>query len=479
MSDVSGHLDRLADLVHRRPQLGEEHRVARGVLADGIGGQVGVDGPRERVGHDERRRRQVVHPHVGVDAPLEVPVAREHRGHGQVALPDGVADAFEQRAGVADARRAAVADEVEAERLQWLHEAGPLEVVDHDARPRRERGLDPGLRAQAPLDRLLGHQPGGDEHLGVRRVGTARDRRNDHITVGDLVVRRRCGLGGRRTRGALERDPVRVAGGAQRHAVLGAGGAGQRRLHVAQVQADVRGVHRLGSARVVPEALGLGVRLHQCEVLLVAPGEAQVVEGHLVDGEHGAGGAVLGAHVADGGPGLEGQGGDAGAVALDEGADHAVIAQQLGHRQHHVGRRDAGLRLSGDPEPDDRGQEHGERLAQHRSLRLDTAHPPAQHAEPVDHRRVRVGPHEGVAEGAPVSVAKARRDRYSRFTWWQMPMPGVQAGSHGRHPGPSATAGSAPCCASTQWRRCGRRDWSPERSTMTEWSIRARRRRAG
>ena len=61
-----------------------------------------------------------------------------------------------------------------------------------------------------------------------------------------------------------------------------------------------------------------------------------------------------------------------------------------------------GFGLSGDPEPDDRGQEHGERLAQHGSLGLDAAHPPAQHAEPVDHRRVRIGPDEGVAEGAPV-----------------------------------------------------------------------------
>ena len=59
-------------------------------------------------------------PHVGVDAALEVAVARQHRGDGQVALVHGVGHPVEQRARVADAGRAAVADEVEAELLERL-----------------------------------------------------------------------------------------------------------------------------------------------------------------------------------------------------------------------------------------------------------------------------------------------------------------------------------------------------------------------
>ena len=73
----------------------------------------------------------------------------------------------------------------------------------------------------------------------------------------------------------------------------------------------------------------------------------------------------------------------------------------------------------------------------------------------------------------PSSVAKTSRDRYSRLTWWQMPMPGRhEPGSRRRRPGPSAAAGSAPCCARTRCRRwCRRPTASPERSTMTEWSM--------
>ena len=48
--------------------------------------------PGERVGHDERRRGEVVGLHLGVDAPLEVAVAGEHRGDHQVALADAPGD---------------------------------------------------------------------------------------------------------------------------------------------------------------------------------------------------------------------------------------------------------------------------------------------------------------------------------------------------------------------------------------------------
>ena len=48
------------------------------------------------------------------------------------------------------------------------------------------------------------------------------------------------------------------------------------------------------------------------------------------------------------------------------------------------------------PEDDRLRQEH--RLAEHRGLGLDAADPPAEHAEPVDHRGVRVGADERVGE---------------------------------------------------------------------------------
>ncbi len=201
---------------------------------------------------------------------------------------------------------------------------------------------------------------------------------------------------------AVERDAVGVAGDRECDPVLGPCRAGQRGLHGAQVEADVLGVDGLGGIRVVPQPLGLGIALDQREMLVVAPREAQVVDRHLVDREHGARGAVLGAHVADGRPRLQREGGDTGPVALDERTHNAVIAQQLGDGQHDIGRRDAGLGLPRNPQPHHRWQQHGQRLPEHGRLGLNAADAPTEHAQPVDHDGVRVRADQRVAEGAPV-----------------------------------------------------------------------------
>ena len=91
------------------------------------------------------------------------------------------------------------------------------------------------------------------------------------------------------------------------------------------------------------------------------------------------------------------------AVELDELADHAVLAQHLGDGEHDVGRGHARLDLAGQLEADDARDQHGDRLAQHRGLGLDTADAPAQHAEAVDHRGVRVGADTGVGVGLAVA----------------------------------------------------------------------------
>ncbi len=51
-------------------------------------------------------------------------------------------------------------------------------------------------------------------------------------------------------------------------------------------------------------------------------------------------------------------------------------------------------------------QQHRDRLAEHRGLGLDAAHSPTEHAEAVDHRRVRVGADERVGIREAVAVAE-------------------------------------------------------------------------
>ena len=141
------------------------------------------------------------------------------------------------------------------------------------------------------------------------------------------------------------------------------------------------------------------------------PVRREVVERDLVDREEAARRAVLRRHVPERRAVGERQA-TASPVAevLDELADDAGLAQDLGHRQHEVGGGRAFAQRAAQPEADDLRHEHRERLAEHRRLGLDPADAPAEHAEPVDHRRVRVGPDQRVRERDAVAVLDDARE---------------------------------------------------------------------
>ena len=122
--------DRLRDLGGLGPDVLEVDRLAVAPLAERLVVEIDIHRPGERVGDAQRRRREVVHLHVGVDPALEVAVAREDRDDRQILGAHDVGDLLRQRAAVPDAGRAAVADEVEAEVIQILGQAGPVEVFE-------------------------------------------------------------------------------------------------------------------------------------------------------------------------------------------------------------------------------------------------------------------------------------------------------------------------------------------------------------
>ena len=242
--------------------------------------------------------------------------------------------------------------------------------------------IDRGLRAVLHGD--IGRRGRPAAVPGGHRVGRGE-------RVAEAVVQARRGDVG------AERIAERVLRVGQRHPVLRPLRAGQRRDDGAQVEHEFLGVAGFGGgARLVPEALLLGVGLDQRDVRFGAAGEPQVGQRLGVDREDRAGGAELGAHVADRGPVRQRHGRHAIAVELDELADHAVPAQLLGDGEHEIGGGGTGGHLAGQPEPDDLRDQHRHRLAEHGCLGLDAADAPAQDAEAVLHGRVRVGAEAGV-----------------------------------------------------------------------------------
>ncbi len=93
-----------------------------------------------------------------------------------------------QWAGVADAGGAAVADDLEAERVEVGHEAGFDVVVGDDAGAGGEGGFDPGRGAEALLDGFFGEQAGGHHDVGVGGVGAGGDGGDDDGAVVEVGV---------------------------------------------------------------------------------------------------------------------------------------------------------------------------------------------------------------------------------------------------------------------------------------------------
>ena len=94
---------RCAHLGVRRPHVLQEDRLPVAPRAEGLGREIHVDAPRERVRDDERRRREIGRAHLRMDAPLEVAVPREHGGDDEIVILDRAADGVGKRAGVTDA----------------------------------------------------------------------------------------------------------------------------------------------------------------------------------------------------------------------------------------------------------------------------------------------------------------------------------------------------------------------------------------
>jgi hypothetical protein len=189
----------------------------------------------------------------------------------------------------------------------------------------------------------------------------------------------------------------------ERDAILGPLRAGDRRHDRREIKLDLLGVFRFGS-RVVPQALRSGVGLDEGNLFGRPAGQLEVPHGLLIDREDRDGRAVLRAHVADRRPVGQRDSRHPGAVELHELPDHAVLPEHLGDGQHQVGGRGTFRHLAVELEADHLRDEHRDGLAQHRRLGLDAPDSPAEDAQPVDHRGVRIGADEGVGVGDPLAV---------------------------------------------------------------------------
>lgn len=249
-------------------------------------------------------------------------------------------------------------------------------------RARCQRRLHPRLAQQATLVGLARQQAGSDHVARVGGVGAAGDGGDDHRAIGHQAL----GLFG------LARFQLGFVGDAalgqlgHRQAAVRIARPGHVAHHAGQVEVQHALVLR-GGQRVGPQAGTARVVLHQRHLRLFAAGQAQIVEGLLIDVEHRCSGTVFRAHVGDGGAVTNGQCRGTLAEEFKVRTDHAFLAQELGQRQHHVGGSNARLRPAAQLDADDVRQAHPRGAAEHHVLRFQAAHTNGNYAQRV-HVRV-------------------------------------------------------------------------------------------
>ena len=240
----------------RRPDVLQEHRLAAWRGPDRLGDHVGPDRALERISHDQRRRGEIIGAAIGRDAAFEIAVAGKHADRDQVLVIDRLADRLGERAGIADAGRAAIADKVEAKRVEIVGKPAGLEIIGDHLAAGRKAGLDPRLGHQALLARLARNEAGGDQHRRVGGVGATGDRGDHDVAVADVIIL----AFDRDARvvvlliGLLELGVELVVDLAQQHLVLRPLGAGKRRLDRRHVEFERVGEHGLG--RIAHRATG-------------------------------------------------------------------------------------------------------------------------------------------------------------------------------------------------------------------------------
>ncbi len=143
----------------------------------------------------------------------------------------------------------------------------------------------------------------------------------------------------------------------------------------------------------------LGIFLHQRDAVGFARRILQIAHGFRIDREEAAGRTIFRRHIGDGGAVLQRHVVEAGPVEFDEFADHALLAQHLRDGEHQIGGGDAFAQFACQLEADDFGNQHGDRLAQHRRFRFDAANAPAEHGQTIDHGGVAVGADQRIGEG--------------------------------------------------------------------------------
>ena len=385
------------DLFISWPDVFQGNRVALLVIPQHILFDIEADGTGNRVGHYQRRRGQKGLLGIGVNTPVKIAVTREHGGSVKITLDHLFLDHRVQRARHTVTGSTGKGDHIKTQLLQLRQQAGLLQIHFHRLGAGCQRTLDPGLAQQTQAIGITRQQTGTNNIARIGGVGAAGNSGDNYRAIGHQTLFAIPVLGDTTTA---------QLGHRQQRVRIGWSG------HVAGNRGQVKAQHALIIdllQRIRPEAGLFRILFDQRDLLVFSAGQLEVFDGLVVDKEHTRAGAVFGRHVGDGRAIAQRQAIGTLTKELQISTHHALAAQKFGQRQHQVGTGNARLQLAAQLDPDNFGQTHHRRIAEHYVLGFQSTHTNGDDAQRINHGRVAIGTHTGIRKGNAITHLHHRR----------------------------------------------------------------------
>ena len=385
--------NRITDLILSGPDIPQKHRIAIPIQPYRLRSQIQIHPPRQRISHNQRRRRQIIRLHMRMHATFKIAIATQHRRSDQILLVNRGNHRIGQRPAISDTRRTAITHRVKTQLLQIRRQTRLIEIIRHHARTRRQTRLHMCVNLQPLFHRLLRQQAGSHHHRGIARIGTTRNRRNHHRPVPELAIRPLLSLIIIQSKTTIahrcaQRAFKRILHLLQRNAILRAFWTRQARLHRTQIQFKRIRKPRLGRIIRSEQSLFFCVPLNHIHLFRRATRARQITQRLIIHREKPHRRPVFRRHICNRRAIRQPNTRQPRTVKLDKLIYHALLAQHLNHRQCQIRRRRTLGQLPIQLEPDNLGRQHINRLPQHHRLCLNTPHPPAHHTQAIDHRRM-------------------------------------------------------------------------------------------
>ncbi len=409
--------DCLTDFRASRPNIFQVNRFVIRIIADRIVLQIDIYRAGQCISYDKRWRSEIVSFNLSVNAAFKVTVTGKNSRDRHIIVRDRLAYFVRKRTGVTDTSCAAVAGNIETERLQIMQKPCFFQVICNNKRAWGQAAFHVARFFQAAFNCFFSEKASTKHNTRVGCVRTARNRCNNNGTSShftrcsifmvncyflfDLLIAQAVSAFIDWSTNNIIEVFFHVR---ELDAVLWTFRSCQARYNRSQIQLDHICKFRINSICCAEHVLCFIVCFYEFNLFVCTACTPEICERFSINREEADGSAVFWSHVCYGRTVSQTDIGQTRAIEFNELADNAFLAEHLSYGQGQVCRRSAFRQTAGQLEADNIRRYEIKRLSQHAGFRLNAADTPSHNTEAVDHRRMGVSTYEGIREDESFAI---------------------------------------------------------------------------